>query len=202
VHSGRNGFLIGVKMAKKKNNSDTSDLRAKAEEVFNKNRPQVTEMSHEQTESLIHELGVHQIELEMQNEELRRTQLELEQSHQDYAELFDNAPVGYFVLNPEGVIKKVNLTAARMLQREKDRIENQPFRGFLVEFSSASFFSHLEKVKQTRTQKTVVLELAKPDKNTIWAKFYTVPIIDLAGWVTGFRTAVLDITDLNQLSRE
>ena len=72
-------------------------------------------MRLEETHSLIHELRVHQIELEMQNEELQRVQNDLEMSRSRYADLYDFAPFGYLSLNKHGQIVDLNLTVAKQL---------------------------------------------------------------------------------------
>jgi predicted nuclease with TOPRIM domain len=76
----------------------TSSLRKRAEEFLNKNPEAVNEITSTDVKKLVEDLHIHQIELEIQNEELRRAQLELEASRDRYSELFDFAPVGYSIL--------------------------------------------------------------------------------------------------------
>ena len=97
-------------------------------------------------EALIHELEVHQIELEMQNEELRAAQEALEHSRSLYVELYDFAPTGYLTLNGDGVILMANLTAAAMLGGSRGTVVGKPFGLFLHEESTACLFSFLKQV--------------------------------------------------------
>ena len=79
------------------------------------------------TQKLIHELQVHQIELEMQNEELSLSWAEVEAALERYADLYDFAPVGYFTLDRDGTISQCNLTGACLLGVERARLVNRRF---------------------------------------------------------------------------
>ncbi|MES2237773.1 MAG: PAS domain S-box protein [Pseudomonadota bacterium] len=83
------------------------------------------------TDELLHELREHQIELEMQNEELRRTQLALEESRDRYLYLYEFAPVGYFTLTDTGLITETNLTAAILLGLERKKLLQHRFDFFI-----------------------------------------------------------------------
>lgn len=83
-------------------------------------------------DELLHELQVHQIELEMQNETLRQTQLELEASLDRYRDLYDFAPVGYLTVNQEGLITRINHTGAAMFGLEKKRLIHRPVSHYFV----------------------------------------------------------------------
>ena len=90
-------------------------LRQRAEAFLQKTSQAIVDMPVQEVQKLVHELQVYQIELEMQNEELRRTQQELETSRSRYSMLYDFAPVGYVTLDRDGVILEANLTAAGLL---------------------------------------------------------------------------------------
>jgi PAS domain-containing protein len=98
------------------------DLRARAERLLAAKGAAVEKMPLQDVQKLVHELQVHQIELEMQNQELLRTNYELEELRFKYTDLYDFAPVGYFSLDQKGQILEVNLTAARLLGMERDRL--------------------------------------------------------------------------------
>ncbi|MBE0596902.1 MAG: response regulator [Desulfuromonadales bacterium] len=108
-----------------------------------------------QNEELIRtqlELETQQIELEMQNEELKQAREETEASRDKYTELYDFAPVAYFTFDARGVIREVNLTGARMLGIERQQLTNQPFISFMADADGREIFSeHLEAVLQSQS---------------------------------------------------
>ena len=135
-------------MKKDKNTSaDAPELRHRAEaqlrEDMEKGAPGRTEND---VQRLVHELQVHQIELEMQNEELRRSRAEVEAWLERYTELYDFAPVGYLTLGPDGSIRQVNLAGASLLGVERARLSGRRFGVLVAEPDRAGFNAFLEKV--------------------------------------------------------
>ena len=108
-------------------------MRQRAEAEIKAETLEPEAMSQEECIRLIHELRVHQIELEMQNEELRQAQAQLAESRDKYADLYDFAPVGYLTLDERGLIVEANLTAAALLGMERGRLLGLSFPLFLVE---------------------------------------------------------------------
>ena len=110
-------------MNKKPGKQDS--LRANAETHLAHIPPM--EASTHSVDELLHELHIHQIELEMQNEELRRAQIALEESRDRYMALYEFAPVGYLTLTGEGLIAEINLTGAKLLGVERKKLINHRF---------------------------------------------------------------------------
>ncbi len=105
--------------------ADAAELRRQAEEQLKERKKGqagkgATPLPAEEPQRLIHELQVHQIELEMQNEELQKSRAEVEAGLALYADLYDFAPVGYFTLDRDGTIRLVNLAGARLLGLERE----------------------------------------------------------------------------------
>ncbi|MBF0164539.1 MAG: response regulator [Magnetococcales bacterium] len=99
-------------------------------------------LSMEQQQHLLHELQVHQIELEMQNEELRCARLEQERSHARYTALFSCAPIGYFILDRKGVIREVNQAGLALLGEEEALVTGRTFHEFVVRDDQDRFYQH------------------------------------------------------------
>jgi PAS domain S-box-containing protein len=110
---------------------DAAQLRQKAEELAAQ-KPENHNEPAAHRDELLHELEVHQIELELQNEELRRTQQQLQASRDRYSDLFEFAPVGYFTLDPVLHIVEANLTGTQLLGVERQNLSGQRFSKFVT----------------------------------------------------------------------
>ena len=138
--------------------ADTAELRRRAEaKVRAATDPGAGDRPDVDTQRALHELQVHQIELEMQNEELRGTRAQLEALLERYTDLYDFAPVGYATLGRDGAIRQINLTGARLLGLERGRLQGrrlglfvrQPERAGLNEFLKKAFTSQANAVFET-----------------------------------------------------
>jgi two-component system, cell cycle sensor histidine kinase and response regulator CckA len=114
---------------------------------------------------LVHELQVHQIELEMQNEELQKARVEMEAALEKYTDLYDFAPVGYLTLDREGTIREANLASARLLGIERSRLVKQRFGLCVSEADRPAFNAFLTRVFDSKTKafcEVTLLNKAKP----------------------------------------
>lgn len=121
-----------------------AELRLRAEGRLSQ-RTEVGGRSEEGTQGVLHELRVHQTELEMQNEELRRMQVELIASKTRYFNLYEIAPVGYFVLGENGLIEEANLTAATLLDVVRAQLVRQLFTLFIFKEDQDLYYLHRKK---------------------------------------------------------
>jgi len=115
------------------------ELRVMAEMTLEKQGPGRAVPEYSDLKKVVHELQVHQIELEMQNEELKEGRKVAEELHQKYVTLYDFAPVGYLSLEPGGRILELNLTASTLLGRPRSQIMGTRFQGFLARESLIPF---------------------------------------------------------------
>ena len=131
-----------------KKNSDAINLiRQKAEEVIQSKTSKFnSKLSESEILKLIHELEVHQIELEMQNEELIIAKEKAEKASEKYAELYVFAPFGYFTLSNTGEIVELNLAASQILDRERSFLLNRQFGIFVSEDTRPIFNEFLENI--------------------------------------------------------
>ena len=153
------------------------------------------ELSTKDVQSLVHELRTHQIELEMQNEELRRAQVELEESRNRYSDLYDFAPIGYFTFDKNGLIIDVNLTGAHKLDVERSFLIKKPFSLYIVPDSKDVFYSHLRQVFNTGGRQTCELKLVDKNRIQFDAQLESLLVQDSEGNFSRCRTAINDITE-------
>ena len=127
-------------------------LRRRAEKRLIEMDAELSDVFLKDIDGLIHELEVHQIELEMQNEELRQTQLDLEAARDKYSNLYNFAPVGYFSINDKGLILGANFVCARLLGTERGRLTGQRFTNFIAKDDQDVFYLHRKKLLETKTR--------------------------------------------------
>ncbi|MDD5170968.1 MAG: HD domain-containing protein [Syntrophales bacterium] len=156
------------KSVKKAREGDATHLRRRAEEIA---RVKVDRMSDEfntlppeEIRRLLYELQVHQIELEMQNEELMQSRAAVEKGLAIYTDLYDFAPVSYFSLDRGGMIRQANLTGARLLRQERSRLINVRFGNFVSKGDGPVFNAFLEKVFASRAKETCEVAIHKEEK--------------------------------------
>ncbi|MFA4985963.1 MAG: ATP-binding protein [Candidatus Brocadiia bacterium] len=122
-----------------------------------------------QTQHALHELRVHQIELEMQNEELRRAQVDLDTARARYFDLYDMAPVGYFAISESGIILEANLTAANMLGVARDALVNYPMVPFVLKEDQDIYYLYCKQTTETCVPHACELRLVRGNGTEFWA---------------------------------
>jgi PAS domain S-box-containing protein len=125
-------------------------------------------LSSQAQEMILHELHVHQIELELQNEELRRTQAELEASRTRYFNLYDLAPVGYCTLTAQGIILEANLTAATLLGVARGEMVDQPVSRFIVKSHQDTYYKSRKKLLDSTEQQACELQMLRKSCEPVW----------------------------------
>jgi PAS domain S-box-containing protein len=179
-------------------------LRQRAEAAIRANEirsAQSEALSPEAMRIVLHELRVHQIELEMQNEELRRAQLGLDTSRAHYLDLFDLAPVGYVTLSEQGVILEANLTVTALAGVARDALVKQPITRFIYKDDQDIFYLHRKQAFKTGETLTCELRMVKKDGTPFWANLAATAAQDESG-APLLRLALSDITARKRTEEE
>jgi PAS domain S-box-containing protein len=171
-----------------------SDLRRLAEEMAGANEAQPSKTpSPEEAGRLLHELQVHQIELEMQNEELRRAQAELEASRTRYFDLYDLAPVGYFTVSEQGLILEANLTGAGLLGLARRDLTRQPISHYILPEDQDIFYRHRRQLLEAGTPRECELRMLRAEAAPFWARLESTVAQDGESGESVCRIVVSDI---------
>jgi two-component system, cell cycle sensor histidine kinase and response regulator CckA len=170
-------------------------LRHRAEEQLSVGKTQIENLDRANLESLTHELMVHQIELEIQNEELRISRADAEEARDRYLDLFDFAPVGYFTLDGHNLVIEANLSGCQLLKIDRSRLLKQTFTRFILPEDGDKFYFQRRKVMESGTRLTVELQMQKEDGTPFYAR-----IDGLKVGEEGLRLAISDITQLKELN--
>jgi len=145
--------------------------------------PRIEEIWPQSTDALLQSLRVHQTELETQNEELRRTQVELDLTRARYFDLYDLAPVGYFTLSNSETILEANLTAATLLGVQTKALVGSPIQNFIDPADQDIYYRHRQALPDTGQPQTCELRMRQADKPPFWAQLMATRTLTAAGEV-------------------
>ena len=151
-------------------NDLTGKLRQQAEKKMLESPGKCQDLFYKDTGQILHELRVHQIELEMQNEELRKANDKLEALQAHNFELFDLAPVGYCTLSRKGVIVEANLTFTTLLGMDRSRLVNQPISRFTLKEDQDICTLFRRQLTAPSARKTCELRMATNSGMVFWAQ--------------------------------
>ena len=175
--------------------SDAQMLRKIAEEQLKVKHKKIAQPDMEvDVKKLMHELQVHQIELEMQNEELRQAYERAETALKKYTMMYDLAPIGYFTLDSDGCISDLNFTGADLLGERRFSLINVNFRLFVAKESLTRFDQFFRKVFDSNTKETCEVKLGNEKVPPF--------IVYIEGIVTGEeRKCLLSVLDISSFKK-
>jgi two-component system, LuxR family, sensor kinase FixL len=182
-------------MAQKKTMAATRNkLREAAEKRIRESTRELQALPKKDVLELIHELEVHQVELEIQNEELRHSQAELQEARQKYFELCDMAPVGYATLDRNGFLREINPTGAELLGQESARLKGKRFSSFLALPCRQEFDRFLGRIFASAKREETELTIKHGGKAPLIVFLSGAAILDSSGSETYCQMALTDIT--------
>jgi len=188
----------------KTENNHCAYLRRAAEERINSlSGPVCSKITEDgDTKAIVHELQVHQIELEMQNEELKRAMLESEDALAKYSDLYDFAPIGLFTIDQQGLIREINLAGAALLGAVRCNMMNRDFRRFVVPKDRSCFYDFCKSAFETSIKQKCELHLLRNGMHTVYASIDGIAAEDRSINDRQLRIAVMDITERKHMEEE
>ena len=183
----------------------TASLRERAEKLFretlDESKERLDGLSPETLRAALHELRVHQIELEMQNEEMLRSQADLEASRSRYFDLYDLAPVGYCTLSEQGLILEANLTAATLLGKARGTLVTMRFPAFIPKEEQDVYYLHRKLLIETGEPQAFDLRMVTRDGGEFFAHLKILAAKGKNG-EPECRVVIIDVTIQKQAEEE
>ncbi|MBN1968556.1 MAG: PAS domain S-box protein [Candidatus Delongbacteria bacterium] len=177
------------------------DLRKRAEEIL-ASKTFDTELE-KNSHAIINELHIHQVELEMQNDELMRTQEDLERQKNRFARLFNFAPTGYLIVDFAGTIVKNNDTFLRMLCLENESLRNRHISKYMLPVDEKIFRSRFQSFYNNPMGKNIEVRFVKNNGKVFWGRIEGLKYFDNDNVETGeLLLSISDITDMKNIEAE
>jgi PAS domain S-box-containing protein len=177
-------------------------LRQRAEILLKATDQDMANMAARDLQQVVHELQVHQIELEMQNEELRRTQMDLETARDRYVELYDFSPAGHLSLDVHGAIVEANLRAAVLLDVHRKDLIGEPLARFIDPDDQAAFYRHSRSIMSMGQRQTCEVRLRKETGAICYIHLESLAVRQESGGTIRWRTAMWDVSDRQRAKQE
>ena len=177
------------------------ELRARAERILDAESPEARIQVKQSVSELVEELQTHQIELELQNEELQAARQALEASQVRYRALFDFAPATYLIISADGLVVDINVTGLDLLRVTRQRILQKPFWLYVGSAHRDRLARHIKTVIERASEKVCELRLERKDDSQLWGRLHSVPHEGPDGEAQ-VRTALIDITERKELEQE
>ena len=158
-------------------------------------------MTPDEIGALVHELEIHKVELEIQNEQLTETQHTLEQAKERYRRLYESAPIGYLTLNSEAVIVDANLTASVLLRQPHARLIGRKLSRFVAPAHQDRWHLERRMLAQSRERRSLELDFVLPDGSSLHAQLVGSGALEKGDEAGTLRLGLLDVTELRSLAR-
>ena len=178
--------------------TDFRHLREKAQKVLQNRGYTMKNGDSVDLEHLLHEYEIYQVELELQNEELRRASRELEEARNGYYELFEAVPVGILIVGDKGIIRQCNQAASRILSGSQIPMGGRLFSSLIHPEDMGSYFSYLNSLEEGASPSPRELRILRKDGTIVYVHFESSPVKDPDGKFMHWRLALVDITERKQ----
>lgn len=169
------------------------NLRNKAKKIIKGKNINYDSYNETQLKKLIHELQIHEVELELQNQELLESRKETEKAKEKYTTLFDFAPLSYLIFDKNGVIKSCNLATIELLKKERKILINKPFIVFLRAKDIDEFFNHIQRCIKSKKREICQLRIHTDIEKNIQLNVF------LHSLYLDDRMLISSITDITEL---
>ena len=187
---------------KRRRGSSVRPLRHLAERrLASKPAADLEAMTPDEIRALVHELEIHKVELQIQNEQLNETQVTLEQAKERYRRLYESAPIGYLTLNGAAVIVEANLTASVLLRRARSKLIGHKLSRFVAPAHQDRWHLERRMLAQSTDRRSLDLDLVLPDGSLLHAQLVTSSTLESGEEPGMLRIGLLDVTELRSLAR-
>lgn len=184
------------------NSAETKDLKKKIATLENKLKGRVSKKDLNDREKLIIELKEKEEQIVEQKNELEEKQIQLEESRDKYADLYDFAPIGYLTIDRKGIIKEINITGGNILGYERKYILGLPFFHFLLNKQSKRFFNHLNKCRELKRLMVDDFQIKNKNNENLHTQITSIPAYNYNNNDWDFRISIIDITEKKKIEDE